>query len=152
MPNWDCEASGLIVRLVCCPKNFLCLASSLRRRIRLLVVYGNENFWQALDKIPFSIAAPLCNLTAQQSLGRLRIAFGDEANVFIIRFTEFEGRPSTALNNKNVDAVRCMIETDRHVTSYRIRASLSIRMSQIHSNLHTYLGMKKLCRGESHTI
>ncbi|GBP58648.1 hypothetical protein EVAR_38109_1 [Eumeta japonica] len=31
-----------------------------------------------------------------------------------------DGRPSTAVNNKNIDAVRCMIETDRHVTYLEI--------------------------------
>ncbi|GBP05922.1 hypothetical protein EVAR_3204_1 [Eumeta japonica] len=33
-----------------------------------------------------------------------------------------DGRPSTAVNNKNIDAVRRMIETDRHVTYREIQA------------------------------
>ncbi|GBP49887.1 hypothetical protein EVAR_29500_1 [Eumeta japonica] len=37
-----------------------------------------------------------------------------------------DGRPSIAVNNKNIDAVRRMIETDRHVTYYKFRASLGI--------------------------
>ncbi|GBP51045.1 hypothetical protein EVAR_87622_1 [Eumeta japonica] len=62
-----------------------------------------------------------CNLTAQQSLARLRISFGDEAPCKTAIYNwlpEFErgrvnlsdefrdGRPSTAVNNKNIDAVR----------------------------------------------
>ncbi|GBP94723.1 hypothetical protein EVAR_100433_1 [Eumeta japonica] len=42
-----------------------------------------------------------------------------------------DGRPSTAVNNKNIDAVRRMIETDKHVTHHEIRTSLGIGMSQI---------------------
>ncbi|GBP34921.1 hypothetical protein EVAR_26512_1 [Eumeta japonica] len=37
-----------------------------------------------------------------------------------------DGRPSKAVINKNIDAVRRMIETDRHVTYHEIRASLGI--------------------------
>ncbi|GBP49812.1 hypothetical protein EVAR_83761_1 [Eumeta japonica] len=59
-----------------------------------------------------------CNLTSQQSLARLRTVFGDEASrktIIYNRFSEFkcgrvnlsnefrEGRPSTAVNNKNID-------------------------------------------------
>ncbi|GBP81089.1 Histone-lysine N-methyltransferase SETMAR [Eumeta japonica] len=56
-----------------------------------------------------------------------------------------DGRPSTAENNKNIDVVRRMIETDRHVTNHEIRASLAIGMSQIQLILHKHLGMKNLC-------
>ncbi|GBP18463.1 Glutathione S-transferase 1 [Eumeta japonica] len=45
-----------------------------------------------------------------------------------------EGRPSTAVNQRNVDAVRRMVETDRHMTYHEIRASLDISMSQIQLN------------------
>ncbi|GBP93395.1 hypothetical protein EVAR_67344_1 [Eumeta japonica] len=37
-----------------------------------------------------------------------------------------DGRPSTAVTNKNIDTVRRMIETDRHPTYHEIRASLGI--------------------------
>ncbi|GBP42157.1 Ecdysteroid UDP-glucosyltransferase [Eumeta japonica] len=36
------------------------------------------------------------------------------------------GRPSIAINNKTIDAIRHMIEADRHVTYHEIRASLGI--------------------------
>ncbi|GBP20858.1 hypothetical protein EVAR_80676_1 [Eumeta japonica] len=64
-------------------------------------------------------------------LSRLRTAFGDEApckTTTYNRFGEFkrgrvslgdefrEGRPSAAVNNKNIDAVRRMIESDKRVT------------------------------------
>ncbi|GBP26622.1 hypothetical protein EVAR_18259_1 [Eumeta japonica] len=54
-------------------------------------------------------------------------------------------RPSTAVNNKNINAVRCMNETGRYVTYGEIRASLGIDWSQIQSILQKHLGMKKLC-------
>ncbi|GBP97623.1 hypothetical protein EVAR_72626_1 [Eumeta japonica] len=52
---------------------------------------------------------------------------------------------STALNNKNIDAVRCMIETDMRVAYHEIRTSLIICMSQVQSILHKHLDMIKLC-------
>ncbi|GBP66860.1 hypothetical protein EVAR_18031_1 [Eumeta japonica] len=55
-----------------------------------------------------------------------------------------DGRPSTAVNNGNIDTMRRMIETDRCVTYHEIQAFLSIGMSQIQSILHKHLGMKKL--------
>ncbi|GBP37740.1 hypothetical protein EVAR_29941_1 [Eumeta japonica] len=36
-----------------------------------------------------------------------------------------DGSPSTAVNNKAIDAVHLTIETDRHVTYHEIRASLA---------------------------
>ncbi|GBP44224.1 Putative uncharacterized protein FLJ37770 [Eumeta japonica] len=101
-----------------------------------------------------------CNLTARQNLARLRTAFGDETpcNTTIYNwFAEFkrgcvnlsdefrDGRLSTFVNNKNIDAVRRMVESDRHVNNHGIRISLGIDMSQIQSILHKHLGMKNLC-------
>ncbi|GBP50122.1 hypothetical protein EVAR_42803_1 [Eumeta japonica] len=43
-----------------------------------------------------------------------RVNLGDEVP---------DGRPPTAVNNKNIDAVRRMIETDSDVTYHQIRAS-----------------------------
>ncbi|GBP51277.1 hypothetical protein EVAR_48370_1 [Eumeta japonica] len=40
-----------------------------------------------------------------------------------------DGRPSTAVNNKNIDAMRRMIKTNRHVTHHEIRASLGVDIS-----------------------
>ncbi|GBP35283.1 hypothetical protein EVAR_19504_1 [Eumeta japonica] len=78
------------------------------------------------------------NLTAQQSLARLRTAFGDEtpckATIYNW-FAEFkrgrvnlsgefrDGHSSTAVNNKTINAVCSMMETYRHVTYYEMRAS-----------------------------
>ena len=71
-----------------------------------------------------------CNLIPKQCIDRLHLAFGDEApsNRTVYNwFTEFqrgrtflsdefrEGRPSTSVAT-NVDAVREMIERDRHIT------------------------------------
>ncbi|GBP32593.1 hypothetical protein EVAR_25952_1 [Eumeta japonica] len=55
-----------------------------------------------------------------------------------------DGRPSTAVNNKNMDSVRRMIATDRHVTYYDIRESLGKNMSKIQSILQKQLCAKKL--------
>ncbi|GBP96760.1 hypothetical protein EVAR_68207_1 [Eumeta japonica] len=81
------------------------------------------------------------NLTVQKSFVRLRTAFEDEApcktaicNCFaeyksgrINLSNEFrDGRPSTAVN---IDGVRRMIETDRHVTYHEIQTSLGIGMN-----------------------
>ncbi|GBP92012.1 hypothetical protein EVAR_41609_1 [Eumeta japonica] len=61
--------------------------------------------------------------------------------------------PSTAGNNKNIDAVRRMIKTDRHVTYHEIRASLGIDMSQTQSILHKHFVIKKLrLRWISHNL
>ncbi|GBO99460.1 hypothetical protein EVAR_654_1 [Eumeta japonica] len=51
---------------------------------------------------------------------RGRVNLGDEFD---------DHRSSTAVNNKDIDAVRCIIETDRYVTWHEICASLSIGMS-----------------------
>ncbi|GBP35257.1 hypothetical protein EVAR_19477_1 [Eumeta japonica] len=100
-----------------------------------------------------------CNLTAQQNFARLRSAFGDKASCKTTIYNWFakfkrgrvnlsdeefcDDRSSTSVNNKNTDAVRRMIETDRHVIYHEIRASLG--MSQIQQILPKYLGIKKLC-------
>ncbi|GBP86766.1 hypothetical protein EVAR_66674_1 [Eumeta japonica] len=55
-----------------------------------------------------------------------------------------DGHPFTAVNNKNIDAVRRMLETDRHETYHETRAFLGISL-RIQSMLHKHLGMKKLC-------
>ncbi|KAG5325413.1 SETMR methyltransferase, partial [Acromyrmex heyeri] len=56
-----------------------------------------------------------------------------------------EGRPSTSVVATNVDAVREMIERDRHMTYREIQASLGIDMKAIHTILHNHLSVWKLC-------
>lgn len=46
---------------------------------------------------------------------------------------------------ENIDAVRNLIEEDRHVTYREIEISLSISMTSIHKILHEHLGVRKLC-------
>ncbi|GBP46586.1 hypothetical protein EVAR_95048_1 [Eumeta japonica] len=97
---------------------------------------------------------------AQQSLARLLAAFVNKSKgktTIYNWFAEFKrdrvnpsdgfrgGRPSTAVNNKNIDAVRRVIKTDRHVTYHEIRTSVGISMSQKQSFLYKHLDMKKLC-------
>ncbi|GBP31938.1 hypothetical protein EVAR_18477_1 [Eumeta japonica] len=80
----------------------------------------------------------------------LRLITGDTALftalIMISPSDEFrDDSPSTAVNNKNIDAVRRMIETNRRVTFHEIRASLGMGMSQIQSIVHKHLAVKKLC-------
>ncbi|GBP75310.1 hypothetical protein EVAR_19959_1 [Eumeta japonica] len=56
-----------------------------------------------------------------------------------------DGPPFTAVNNKNINVVRRMIGTEKHVTYHKNRASLGIGKTQIQLILHKHLGMKKLC-------
>ncbi|GBP62987.1 hypothetical protein EVAR_44040_1 [Eumeta japonica] len=72
----------------------------------------------------------MCNLTVQKSLARHQTAIGDGApfkSTVYNGFAEFKlgrvnvsnefsyDRPSTAVNNKNIDVMRRMIETDKMV-------------------------------------
>lgn len=99
-------------------------------------------------------------LTQQQCIDRLKSAFGDEApsrsSVFSW-YNEFkrgrhslkdeprEGRPISAVTPENIDAVRKLIEEDRHVTYQEIQATLGISGTSTHSILHEHLHVRKLC-------
>ncbi|GBP89132.1 hypothetical protein EVAR_67928_1 [Eumeta japonica] len=61
------------------------------------------------------------------------------SNVVSISVTHFVTVARPPVNDRNIDAVRGMIETDRRVTYHEIRASLGIGLSQIRSNLDRYL-------------
>ncbi|GBP60405.1 hypothetical protein EVAR_98301_1 [Eumeta japonica] len=56
------------------------------------------------------------------------------------------GRSSTLVNNKNINAVHCVIETDKHETYHEIQTSLSIGNEQMQSILRTHFGMKKVVK------
>ncbi|GBP32700.1 Metal transporter CNNM2 [Eumeta japonica] len=70
---------------------------------------------------------------------------GNSSAVVSITVTNFVTVASPPVNDKNIDDVRRMIKTDRHVTYYKIRVSLGIGMSQIQSILHKHSAKKKLC-------
>ncbi|GBP13996.1 hypothetical protein EVAR_102688_1 [Eumeta japonica] len=57
-----------------------------------------------------------------------------------------DGRPSTAVNNKNIDAVHRMIETDMHMTCHEIGASWGI------GNLITFLQKRTQGAGHRHAL
>ncbi|GBP53587.1 hypothetical protein EVAR_79801_1 [Eumeta japonica] len=95
----------------------------------------------------------------QLSLGRLRTTFGDEQlckTTICNWFAEFkrcrfnlsdefrDNRPSTAVNNKNIDAVRRMIETVRHVTTMKF-GILRHRHESNTINVTQTFDDKKLC-------
>lgn len=54
------------------------------------------------------------------------------------------GRPKTAVTQENIDAVRKLLQEDRHVTYEQIQASLGIGMTAIQIILHEELGVRKL--------
>ncbi|EGI62252.1 FLJ37770-like protein [Acromyrmex echinatior] len=99
------------------------------------------------------------NLTSKQCIDRLHLVFGNEvpSNRMVYNwFAEFqrgrtflcdefrEGCPSTSVVAANVNAVREMIERDRHMTYREIQASLGIDMKAIHMILHDHLNVRKL--------
>ncbi|GBP89734.1 Putative uncharacterized protein FLJ37770 [Eumeta japonica] len=105
-----------------------------------------------------------CNLIAQQSLTLLQTAFDDEApckTTIYTWFTEFKrGRinlgddfrgdyPSTAVNNNNVDTMRRIIVTDRHVTYHEIRACLGIGKFLVRPTYANMIHCCGVCRGDT---
>ncbi|GBP55324.1 hypothetical protein EVAR_43079_1 [Eumeta japonica] len=99
----------------------------------------------------------ICFLLIRASLGfETPLAMKHHARRLYNRYAKFkrgrvnvsdefrDGHPSTAVNNKNVDAVRRMIDIDGHVIYHVMGASSVKIMSQIQSILHKRLGMIKL--------
>lgn len=100
------------------------------------------------------------SLSPHECSTRLQNAFGVEApHLSTVRrwYAEFnrgrvslddefrEGRPSTAVTEENVAAVRRLIEENRRITYDEIRGQLGIGMSQIQKILHENLKVRKLC-------
>lgn len=98
-------------------------------------------------------------LTWQQCLEEMKVVLGDESpgRTMVFKwYKEFErgrsnlkddpreGRPKTAVIQENVDAVRQLIQEDRHVTYHQIAASLGIGMTAIQTILQEELRVKKL--------
>ncbi|GBP47227.1 Glutamate receptor ionotropic, kainate 2 [Eumeta japonica] len=90
--------------------------------------YNNKTGWNGMMR----------RLLDDELLARLRTYFGDEVpctTTIYNWFVEFkhgrvnlgdgyrDGRSSKAVNNKNIDVVRRMIQTDRHVTCYELRCT-----------------------------
>ncbi|GBP53722.1 hypothetical protein EVAR_39876_1 [Eumeta japonica] len=113
--------------------------------------------------IPIAIFSNLGSSLTIDSLTRLQTAFGDEVLCKTTNynwFAEFKlgrvnlsdefrnGRPSTAVNNKTIDSVCCMIETDRYVTYYQIRASLGISFSYGETDKQIIEGEKRKAYGQ----
>ena len=99
-------------------------------------------------------------LSQQECIDRLKKGFGDKApsktrvyewyKVFKFGRTSLkdeprEGRPKSVVVTENIDAVRKLIEEDRHVTYLEIEASLGISATSTHKILHEHLGVRKLC-------
>ncbi|CAH1989423.1 unnamed protein product [Acanthoscelides obtectus] len=98
-------------------------------------------------------------LSQQECLAELLSVFGNEAphqSTISRWYGEFKrgrvslsddsrvGAPTTAVTQRNVDAVRKLIIEDRHVTYREIEASLKISKTSIQKILHEELGVRKL--------
>ena len=99
-------------------------------------------------------------LSRQQCIDKLKSIFCDEAPHFATVkrwYNEFdrgrmcltdefrEGRPKSAVVPENIEAVRRMIEEDRHVTYREIEATLNISSTSVYKILHEHLAVKKIC-------
>ena len=94
-----------------------------------------------------------------ESLANLSAAFGDEApsRATVFRwFAEFKrgrsfedeprsGRPSTAVTEDNVTAVRSMLQHDRRITYESIQTNLSVGSAAVNTILHDHLGVTRRC-------
>lgn len=98
--------------------------------------------------------------TANQCFEHLTAAFGDQMlskTTVYGWYAEFhrgrtslsdqprEGRPRTSVSPEFIEAVRNMIEADRHVSYNQIRACLDIGMRSVQAILQDELAMKKVC-------
>lgn len=95
-----------------------------------------------------------------ESLANLNAAFGDEApsRAMVFRwFAEFKrgrrsfedeprsGRPSTAVTEDNVGAVRSMLQHDRRITNENFQNRLSVGSAAVNTILHDHLGVTRRC-------
>jgi len=55
------------------------------------------------------------------------------------------GRPHEAVTQNNIDAIRKLIEQDRHISYRMIEHILKISASAVHTILHEHLKVRKLC-------
>ena len=98
--------------------------------------------------------------TQQQCFESLQSTFGDEApskasvynwyNEFkrgrrSLKDEEKPGRPISVVTPENIDAVRKLIEQDRHVTYFEIEATLDISATSIRKIMREHLVVRKLC-------
>ena len=99
-------------------------------------------------------------LTQQQCIDELNLIFGDEApsrTSIYPWYGEFnrgrsslqdefcEGRPKSVIIPETIDAVLQLILQNRHVTYREIETIFDISGTSIHSILHEYLTVKKIC-------
>ena len=99
-------------------------------------------------------------LTQQQCIDELNSLFGNEAPLgtsVYLRYGEFnrgrsslqdefrEGRPNSVVVLETIDAVCQLILQDGHVTYREIETIFDISGTSIHSILHEYLTVKKIC-------
>jgi hypothetical protein len=55
------------------------------------------------------------------------------------------GRPSTAIDVKNIAAVRILIEEDNRLTIYELSASTTLSHGTIYTILHDHISKRKIC-------
>ena len=101
-----------------------------------------------------------CGLKQQQSVERLRAAFGDDApsrTTVFEWYAEFKrgrrslddearcGRPVEALTADNIAAVQAMVEEDARLTVLQLGKAIGISTGSIRTILHEKLGLRKVC-------
>ena len=99
-------------------------------------------------------------LTQQQSIERLRAAFGDDSpsrTTVFEWFAEFRrgrrslddearpGRPVEATTEQNIAAVRAMVNDDARLTVAQLEVAIGISSGSIRTILHEKLGLHKIC-------
>ena len=99
-------------------------------------------------------------LSAEACTEEMKMVWGDEApsrsNIFMW-FREFQhgqfdledrprsGRPSSAVTEENIDAVRKLLDADRRVSYTVIQQTLGIHAPTVHTILHKHLRIRKVC-------
>lgn len=122
-----------------------------RRDFRVMIYYD----WN------FNVTAEQCHERIQMIAGERAPSLSTVRNWYrLFRFGRTsledesrEGRPSTAVIPENIDAVRSMIEQDRHCTYREIQSCLGISLTSIQTILHDHLSVRKLsCRWIPHIL
>ena len=70
-----------------------------------------------------------------------------QRNKFSVQDIPRSDRLSTSVTEQTIDAVRRIIEDDRHLTYQQIEAILGISSTSINSIIHDYSNLRKVCGG-----
>ena len=68
-----------------------------------------------------------------------------QRNKFSVEDAPRSASPSTSVTQQTIDIVRKIIEDDPHSTYQQIEAIVGISSTAIHSIIHDYLNLRKVC-------